>query len=156
MAKAKSKPTTIDLLRQLETKLEKIFVGKAPALSESIKELIVKVSPWLIAISLILLSPVILGIFGISLAIMPVSFLGGVGSGFSYILGISFFLGMIVLELMALPGLFKRQERAWRLMFYSTLLSLTHNLINLDLGGLLLGGIISFYFLFQIKSKYTK
>jgi predicted membrane protein len=63
---------------------------------------------------------------------------------------------MIVLQLMAIPGLFKRQEKAWRLMFYSSVLSLVQQLFSFNLGGMVIGAIISFYFLFQVKSKYTK
>jgi len=63
---------------------------------------------------------------------------------------------MIVLELIALPGLFKRKESAWRLMFYSTLLSLVQQLFRFDIVGLAIGGAIGFYILFQVKSKYSK
>jgi hypothetical protein len=41
-------------------------------------------------------------------------------------------------------------------MFYSILLSLIQQLLRLDLFGVVIGGAISFYFLFQVKSKYTK
>ena len=76
--------------------------------------------------------------------------------GFSYTLGLVFSLGQIILELFAIPGLFKRQAKAWRLMFYSSLIYLVGQLISFNLGSVILGGAISFYFLFQVKSKYTK
>lgn len=155
---AKSTQTTIaDSLNTLEMEIEKIVLNKkVPGLSDNTKELIVKISPWFAAISMLMLLPIILAAFGISAIALPFSYLGGLHMGFSYTLGLVFSFGMIVLELMALPGLFKRQEKAWRLMFYSTLLSLVQQLLRFDVVGLVIGAVISFYFLFQVKSKYTK
>ena len=155
---AKSTQNTIsDSLKTLELEIEKIVLNKKiPGLSDNSKEIIVKISPWFAAISMLLLLPILLAAFGISAIALPFSYLGGLNMGFSYTLGLVFSFGMVVLQLMALPGLFKRQERAWRLMFYATLLSLVQQLLRFDVVGLVLGAVISFYFLFQVKSKYTK
>ncbi len=155
---AKSEQTTFTgTLNMLETEIEKVVLNpKVPALPDNIKELLVKLAPWLIAISMLMLLPLILVALGISAVAMPFSYLGGMNAGFSYTLSLVFTFGMIVLELMALPGLFKREMRAWRLVFYSTLLSLVQQLVSFNLGGLVIGGAISFYFLFQVKSKYSK
>ncbi|MBP9670535.1 hypothetical protein KBD75_04000 [Candidatus Woesebacteria bacterium] len=156
MAKSTQNSLT-DTLYSLEVEIEKIALSKSlPGLPDSAKELLVKVAPWLAVISMIVLFPVILAAFGLSAVALPFSYLGGLHMGFSYTIGLIFSFGMIILELMAIPGLFKRQERAWRLMFYSTLLSLTQQLLSFNLGGLLIGGAISFYLLFQVKSKYSK
>ncbi len=151
-----TQPTVTDLLKTAETELDKIFVGKVPALPDNIKEFIVKLSPWLALISMVLMLPLILAVFGLGAVMMPFSYLGGMRAGFGYTFGLVFTLGMIILELMAIPGLFKRQEKAWRLVFYSVLLSLIQQLLRFDLLGLVISGAISFYFLFQVKSKYTK
>jgi hypothetical protein len=42
---------------------------------------------------------------------------------------------VIVLEAMAVPGLFKRQEKAWRLLFYSSLISVLSGILGRDLIG---------------------
>ncbi len=156
MAKSTQNSLT-DTLKSLEVEIEKVALSKSlPGLPDSAKELLVKLAPWLAVISMIVLLPVILAAFGLSAIALPFSYLGGLHMGFSYTIGMIFSFGMIVLELMAIPGLFKRQERAWRLMFYSTLLSLVQQLINFNLGGLVIGGAISLYLLFQVKSKYSK
>ena len=152
-----SQSTMTGTLSMLESEIEKVVLNKkVPALPDNIKELLVKIAPWLIAISMLMLLPLILVALGISAVAMPFSYLGGMNAGFSYTLSLVFTFGMIVLELMALPGLFKREMRAWRLVFYSTLLSLVQQLVSFNLGGLVIGGAISFYFLFQVKSKYSK
>lgn len=155
---AKQTQTSIaDTLKTAEQEIEKIVLSpKIPGLPENVKELIVKLSPWFAVISMLMLAPLILAAFGLGAVALPFSYLGGLRMGFGYTIGLVFSFGMIILELMAIPGLFKRQEKAWRLMFYSVLLSLAQQLFSFNLGGLVIGGAISFYFLFQVKSKYTK
>jgi hypothetical protein len=154
---ASSKPQSVtDYLKTAEVELDKIFAGKLPALPDNVKEFIVKFSPWFAVISMVLMLPLILAFLGLGAAMMPLSYLGGLHAGFGYTFSLIFSAGMIILELIAIPGLFKRQEKAWRLMFYSILLSLIQQLLRLDLFGVVIGGAISFYFLFQVKSKYTK
>ena len=146
-----------DTLNTLEVEIEKVVLNKKiPTLPDNVKEFIVKFSPWFALISMVMLLPLILATFGLSAVALPFSYLGGLHMGFAYTVGMIFAFGMIVLELMAIPGLFKRQEKAWRLMFYSALISLVQQLLSFNLGGVVIGGAISFYFLFQIKSKYSK
>lgn len=153
----KSQPTTTDYLRTLETKIEKVALSKSiPGLPDNVKEIIVKLSPWFILLSMVMLMPLVLAAFGLSAIALPFSYLGGVRVGFAYTVGLVFTFGVILLELMAIPGLFKRQQKAWRLIFYSVLLGLVQQLTRLDLIGAVISGAISFYFLFQVKSKYTK
>jgi hypothetical protein len=154
---SKSQTSITDTLKTIEGEIEKIVMSpKIPGLPDNVKEFIVKFSPWFAVISMLMLAPLILAAFGLSSLALPFSYLGGLRMGFSYTLNLVFSFGLIVLELMAIPGLFKRKESAWRLMFYSTLISLTQQLFSLNLGGLILGGAVSFYLLFQVKSKYTK
>jgi hypothetical protein len=140
-------------LSQLEKTLEGYF-KKAPALPAGLKELIVKFAPWLILISLILLLPAILAALGLSALFLPASYLGGVGFGLNYTIAMIISIGTIILEVMALPGLFKRQLSAWRLVFYATLVSALASLIQLNLVGLIVGTAIGLYLLFQVKSYY--
>lgn len=156
MAKSTQNSLT-DTLKSLESEIEKVALNKSlPALPDSAKELLVKLAPWLAVISMVILFPVILAAFGLSAIALPFSYLGGLHMGFSYTIGIVFSFGMIILQLLAIPGLFKRQEKAWRLMFYSTLLSLVQQALRFDIFGLVISGAISFYLLFQVKSKYSK
>jgi hypothetical protein len=149
-------PTVTEYAKKIETQLEDIFVGKVPALPDNIKELIVTISPWFALLSMIILAPIILGALGLSAIFLPLTFIGGLSMGFGSIVALVFAILMIGLQLMAIPGLFKRQANAWRLMFYVSLLSALENILMLNLGGLVIGGALSWYFLFQVKSKYNK
>ena len=153
-----SKQTSIaDTLKMAEVEIEKIVMNKnIPGLPENVKEIIVKISPWLVVVSMLMLFPLILGALGLSAIALPFSYMGGLRMGFGYTLSLIFSFGLIILEIMAIPGLFKREQKAWRLVFYSTLLSIIQQLFRLNLAGAVVSAIISFYFLFQVKSKYTK
>lgn len=154
---AKSQTSFSNYLKTAEVEIEKIALSpKIPGLPDGIKELIVKLSPWFAVISMIMLAPIIFAALGLSAIALPFSYLGGLNMGLGYTISLIFSFGLIVLQLMAIPGLFKREEKAWRLMFYATLLSLTQQLFSFNLGGMVISGIISFYLLFQVKSKYTK
>jgi len=150
-AKTNSSFSLIDL----EKKLEEVFTGeKIPSLPENIKEIIVKYGPWLSLIAMVFSIPALLAILGFGAFLTPFAFLGGVTYGFKTIITFAVSLLIIVLEIVALPGLFKRQMKAWKLMFYVSLISIISNLINFNILSLIVGAIISWYFLFQIKSYY--
>jgi hypothetical protein len=141
-------------LEQLDNTLQLYFVQKAPALPENWKEVLVKFLPWIVLILLVLALPAVLVFLGLSTVLLPVSFLGGVGTGIGYVLAMVVLIGTLVLEGMAIPGLFKRTRSAWRLLYYSALLSILYNLLTLNLVGFIVGGLLSLYLLFQIKSHY--
>jgi hypothetical protein len=141
-------------LGQLEDMLEEYLVKKAPALPENAKEILVKFIPWINLIFIILGLPILLALFGLSAVFTPFAMMGGYqGSAFSIIFQI-LTLVTIVVEIMALPGLFKRQAQGWRLSFYATLISLVTGLFGGNLVSAIVGAIISLYLLFQIKSYY--
>lgn len=144
-------------LRMLEAEIEKVVLSKkVPSLPDNVKEIIVKLSPWFAVLGVIVVAPLLLAALGLSAVAYPFAYMGGARLGFSYGLGLIFSVGILIIDVMAIPGLFKRSQSAWRLMFYSGLLSLLQNLLSFNLGSLILGGAISMYFLFQVKSKYTK
>lgn len=58
------------------------------------------------------------------------------------------------LEAWAVPGLFKRSAHAWHLVFYATLVSFAGNVLAFNIVGAVIGGIIGWYLLFQIKALY--
>ncbi len=138
---------------ELENKLEEIFGKKAPQIPAEIKELIVKYGPYLSLVLLVISLPAILAMLGLGTLAVPFAFLGG-AAGLSSIVSILVAVAGVVLTIMALPGLFKREMRAWRLMFWSSLISAFGALVRFDLGGLIIGSAISWYILFQIKSYY--
>jgi len=142
------------MLAELENKLAEVFTKKLPALPENFKETIVKYGPYLALIGIIFSLSALLPLFGIGAAIAPLAVLSGVNNGFSFIFPLIIGIAMIILEAIAIPGLFKRQMKAWKLMFYISLIGGISSLLELDLGGLIIGLGISWYILFQIKNYY--
>lgn len=144
----------LSALGQLEDTLELYLVKKAPAMPEAWKKVIVKLAPWITLILLILALPAILAVFGLGAILTPFSFLGGVRYGFNYMASLVFSVITIILEAMAIPGLFKRSEKGWRLVYYATLVGAVESLLTFNIGGLIIGTGISLYILFQVKSHY--
>jgi hypothetical protein len=133
--------------------LEYYLVTKAPfQLPEGVKEFLVKFGPWINLVLLILFLPAILLVLGIGTALMP---FGGLtyatGFGFATIV----LIVQLALQVIALPGLFARKMSGWTLLFYADAVSLVYSLLNGQILSALVGAVIGFYFLFQIRSKYV-
>lgn len=143
-----------EYLGDLEKLFEEYLLKKAPALPDGAKEAIVKFGPWITLIMMILAAPLLLAALGIGTFLSPFAFMGGLNAGFGYITGLIFTVVVIVLELIALPGLFKREMRSWRLMYYVTLLNAVHYAISFNVGNLVIGTLISMYILFQVREYY--
>jgi hypothetical protein len=152
------------LVSQLENLLDEYMVKKAPfVLPIGLKEFIVKISPYLVIIFAILTLPIIFATIGLSAVLAPFAMMGAVMGGYGY--GWGFGLGAIIsliaavvvliVEVMAVPGLFKRTKGAWRLVFYATIISLIGSILSFNIVGGIIGAIISWYILFQVKDMYT-
>ncbi len=142
-------------LGRLEDTLETYLVDKAPfSIPTEWKEVIVKFAPWIALILMIIVLPAILGVLGLGTILMPFSFLGGLRMGYNYMLSLIFSVVTLVLEAMAIPGLFKRSEKGWKFIYYATLLGAVENVLTFNLGGLVIGSLLSMYILFQVKSYY--
>lgn len=142
-------------LGDLEKLCNEYLVNKAPALPENAKEAIVKFGPWISLILLVVSLPAILGLLGLGAALTPFSYLGGMGAGFTYTASIVFTIVVMVMQLIALPGLFKRKLSSWNMMFYASLVEAVHNVVLFNLGGLIIGTLLSLYILFQVKKLYS-
>ncbi len=141
-------------LAKLENLLAEYLVKKAPAIPANFKEVIVKFAPWVTLIILILTLPLVLAVFGLGALLAPLSFMGGMTAGTNYILTLVLSGIQLVLEAMAIPGLFKRTKGAWNLVFYAALVGGIQNLVTFNLGGLLIGTLLSLYILFQVREYY--
>ncbi|HNY04427.1 MAG TPA: hypothetical protein PKI92_01580 [Candidatus Woesebacteria bacterium] len=126
-------------LTQIEKTLDLYFGKKAPPIPENIKELIVKYSPYFIILTIVLTLAFGFRGFRTAYNFSPWGLLS---------------LVALILEGMAIPGLLKRTRLSWEYLFYASLVSLLSNLLSINLGSLIIGGAISFYLLFQIKSYY--
>lgn len=143
-----------DYIKELYDLLELYLVKKAPALPTGAKEGIVKFGPWIILIMIIMTLPMILALFGLGTLIMPLSYLGGINAGMGYTVALVLSGVSLVLEAIALPGLFRRELKAWNLVYYATLVSAVQSAVSFNIVGLILGTAISLYILFQVRSYY--
>jgi hypothetical protein len=144
------------MLIDLENKINFYVTEKAPQLPEKVKLILVKINPYLILISVVFSVPAILVALGLGAVLAPIGLWKGVPTGFQFSLGLLMTLVVMVLEIMALPGLFKNKRQAWELMFYTTLINAVYALVTLSLGSLIIGTAISWYFWFQIREYYKK
>jgi hypothetical protein len=141
---------------QLEKMLDEYLVKKAPALPANFKEILVKFAPYLAIIGVVLGVPALLTLLGASALLSSSMYYAayGAGLGYMYYVSIAFMIASLVLEGLAIPGLFARKKSAWNLMFYATLVSALSSLVNQSWGGLIIGTLISLYLLFQVRSYY--
>jgi hypothetical protein len=141
-------------LKQIEDMFDLYLLKKAPALPENIKTLIVQILPWFIIIGLIFLLPIALAALGLGAFFVPLSLFFSPRDGGNYIISMVFVIAIMVLEALALPGLFKRTRQGWNYLFYAGLVSAVENIVALNIVGLIIGLLIGMYFLFQIREYY--
>lgn len=134
-------------LNQLEDMLDLYFGQKAPQLPPNVKETIVRIAPWITLVLLVISLPAVLVLFGIGTLFAPVSYLGGFQAGTTYTLSLVVLAVSLVLEALAIPGLMKRSKKGWNMVFYSALVGIVSNLLSMNFMGLIIGALISYYFL---------
>ena len=137
----------------LEKELEPIFLEKFPPFSEGLKEGIAQFGPYVLLVFSILGIIGLLGAAGIGgLAIG----LGGfpIGTGFRYYIGILVAILIVVMYLMAFSPLKARKKSGWNLIYYALLVSLLSSLIQFNIFGFIVGGLLGFWVLFQVREKY--
>ncbi|MEK7597805.1 MAG: hypothetical protein AAB441_04140 [Patescibacteria group bacterium] len=147
-------------LKNLEGTLEEYLVKKAPfQLPKNVKEIIVKFAPYLAILGVVMGIPGFLALLGAGTILAPLGFVGGMMTGRPF-LGVGFiinvlFLGvMVLLEALAIPGLFSQSKKAWTFLYWSALVGVVQNIVSFNVGGLIIGGLLSMYFLFQVKEYY--
>jgi len=138
--------------------LDYYFVKKAPfQIPQAGREWLVRFGPWIAIILLILWLPGLLWLLNVGSTWAPFADRGYYpayhysNAYWPWMLGVVAFFGLMVL---ALPGLFARRMSGWRLAFYAELVSVVTGLIVMDIVGALLGALIAFYVLFQIRPLY--
>ena len=121
----------------------------------NVKEVIVKVGPWITLVLMVFAIPIILAALGLTALFSPVAMMyGGYHLSLGFLLAGIISLLSLVFEAIALPGLFARSLKGWYLIYYAALLSALGNLIRVDIFGLIIGLAISLYILFEIKPYY--
>ncbi|HSW87704.1 MAG TPA: hypothetical protein VLF89_04855 [Candidatus Saccharimonadales bacterium] len=153
MAKAKSKNS----LDQLETKLDEWFGKKAPQLPKNIRQILVNIAPYLEILSVIITVPslfVLLGLGGAATVVAPMGGAQSVSTLPTMWIGIFLLIPVVILQLLAIPGLFGRKVLGWKYIYWAQIVSLVSNVVELNIIGAIIGALIGFYILFQIKSYY--
>lgn len=134
--------------------LEEWFM-KLPSLPKGGREVLVKVAPWIALVFGVLGVLVGLGGLGILSVLSPLMLLGsGVGATSGSLLSVAISLVSSVLMLVAFPGLKARKMQGWTMLFWSEVAALLSSLVALSIVGGLVGAVIGFYLLYQIKSYY--
>lgn len=143
-------------LNKLEEWLDLYLVKKAPALPKGGREFIVMIAPWLVIVGAIFTVPAILALFGLSamMSAAPYGAAVAMSLGPTYYLSVLLLVVVVVMELFALPGLFAKKKNGWNLVFYATLVSALSSLLSMNLGGFIIGTLISLYLLFQVREYY--
>ena len=144
------------MIRQFEAFLDEYMVKKVPFhIPQGGKDFLVKVAPYLILIFSVLSIPVILAALGISMFATPFMMLGGYGyyGVLGFVIGLLTLIVMIM-QLTAVSGLFARSRKAWTTLYHVSLIELLINLISWNVVGGIIGSIIGWYILFQVKSEY--
>lgn len=141
-----------DLVGTLEN-----FFKKAPAIPANGREAIAKITPWLALIFGVL--GVLGGLAGVGLLTVfsPLALFGGASGIASYGSGVIaawIWLASSVLLLAAYPGTKARKLSGWNLLFWSEVVNVIGSLIAGSVVSGIIGGLIGFYLLFQIKSYY--
>lgn len=139
-------------LSSIEKYLEEL-VAKFPKMPDKGAGIVVSIAPWLTVLSLIMLVPVILALFGMS-AFVPFTMMAGVSYGYGVIVSGIGSVIIFILYATALSGLFNRQKAAWDKLFLAYLVGLAMDVINFQLGSLIIGGAVGAYILFSVKKYY--
>lgn len=146
-AKSFNEKTFVDTLEE--------WFSKLPALPVSIKEILVQIAPWLALIFGILGVVGSIAATGLLTVLSPFAALGGgLGLTLGGIVGSLIALAGSVLMVMAFPGLRDRKAIGWRWSFWSETVSVVGSILGLNLVGAVLGALIGYYLLFQIKGYY--
>ncbi len=150
----------MNYVHQLTKTLDEYY-AKSPALPTNIKELLVSFAPWLTLIAgvLAILSGLSLfGLLGLATSVMPYAAAAGFG-GFAItaILSLLVLLVTGVIYLLAFSPLKARKVKGWNLMLYAMLLYVVSAVVRLSVFGVveaIVGFLIGYYFLYQVKSYY--
>lgn len=141
------------MVSQLEGNLNDVFGKKAPQLPKSVKDFVVWVAPYLTILGVIISIPAILALLGIGAILAPALALAG-GWTIVGIISLVTLIATVVLEALAIPGLFAKKKMGWDKLFWVSLIGIVTSVVSGNWVGLVVGTAINWYFLFQIRSYY--
>lgn len=128
---------------------------KLPSLPKGGRDVLAQVAPWFALIFGVLGVLAGLGGFGILTFLSPMMLVGsGLSSTTGSLLSVAIALVSSALMLAAFPGLKGRKMRGWNLLFWSEVVAVLSSLVAFAVVSAVIGGVIGFYLLYQIKSYY--
>jgi len=142
-------------MNNLIAQLDLYFGKKAPQLPAKAKDVLVKIAPYVFIIVAVIMLPSIFAVIGFSATFAPYAYYGYYHAGGAYWLVAILNIVVLVLYVMAIPGLFHRTAASWKRIFYATLVSAVGMLLALNIVSLIISLIVSFYFLFQLRPLYN-
>lgn len=141
-------------MQQLEETLNVWFGQKAPGLPETAKKLVVSVAPFGAILSVILGVMGLLALFGIGSIGLGLGAISYATGGFSLIKNIVFTGLAVLFEILSIPGLFARNPSGWRFAFYVQLIWLVSGLLGGSVLSPIIGAVVGFWILFQVRPIY--
>lgn len=140
------------------TKFLDVYYAKLPALPKGATEFIVSIAPWLALVFGVLAILSGIAAFGFLSVLSPFAAVAGATQyAFTGLLAALVLVVQGAVELLAFPSLKSRKVRGWNLMFLSLLLMVVSSVFYLSVFGVvqsLIGLLIGYYFLYQVKSYY--
>lgn len=133
------------------------WFAKAPALPKDARQVIVNITPWIALIFGILGILGAISGLGLLAGTSPLAAMNGAEGLASYgngALASLIWLVSSVLLLAAYPGTKAKKMGGWNLLFWSELVSVIGSFVALSFISGIIGALIGFYLLFQIKSFY--
>jgi hypothetical protein len=149
----KQQLTLVNYLDALENWGEKVFFNNAPKISSKIHNFILKFLPFLIILIVVFFIPLLLKNLPSVVKSVFTFNITKIGSFFGVIVNL---FSMILLSL-SIPGIFKKYRGSWKLVFYSSLLSLTSIVFVKNITDIITFVLITcslFFILFQIKKDF--
>jgi hypothetical protein len=147
----------MNYLNQLTKTLDENY-EKLPRLPKGVNDFIVSVAPWLALIFGVLGLISGLAAFGVLAVLSPFAMVAGAGKyAFTGPLMAIVLVVQSVIELWAFPSLKARKVRGWNLIYWSILLSVVSSVFSLSVFSILsaiIGALIGYYFLYNVKSYY--
>jgi hypothetical protein len=146
-----NKKTMDDIIKTMEE-----WFAKFPALPKNARDTLANIAPIIALIFGILGIIVALGGIGTMITTLPLGVLAGISRTYGTgILDSLFYLASSALLLSAYTGLKAKKIAGWNLLFWSEVVGLIGGVVSYSgIVSAIIGALIGFYILFQIKSYY--
>jgi len=138
------------------------FFAKFPPFPDNVKEILVKIAPYLCILGVVFGGLTLLAVLGIGVGASAIG-VAAYGSVGIYWISMAILAIMVILEGLAISPLMKRQKKGWNNLYYVFLLSLVNGVVGfLGIGSIVnsiislaLSFVIGGWILFQTREKYV-